>query len=163
MGRTETEMSKSRSSSKKRSQNKSVYVAYRVLYLEVYGVYSSNRALNKVLNSWVNEIYDFAKSEEVKVTINRELNSWGDRVITLAHNVPRYGLTVTKEEIENSENITLDSISTVWISYSTYDPGECQVNSTKEEALAFLRSINCLQSNGDPIEGTILEEHNIES
>ena len=151
-------MSKSKS-----SQNKSVYVAYGALYSEVYGVYSSNKALNNVVNSWVNEIYDFIKSEKVKVSINRGRNSFGDRDIFLGNNVPHYGLTVRKAEIENSENITLDSISTVWITYSIYDPGTEHVHLTQEEALTFLKSINWLQSNGDPIEGTILKEHNIES
>jgi hypothetical protein len=157
-GRMETIMSKSKS-----NQNKNVYVAYRVSYFDVYGVYSSNRALNKVVKPWINEFYSFVRSEKVKASINRGRDSFGDREITLCNNIPHFGLTVKRSEIENSENIKLDSISTVWISFSIYDPGEEHVHLTQEEALAFLKSINCLQSNGDPIEGTILEEHNIES
>jgi len=145
----------------KTNQNKSVYVTFDSIYSAVSDVFSSNRTINKMLKSWVNEIYDFAKSEGVKVTVNRGQNSFGDREICIDHNVPSYGLTIMKAEIENSENITLENISRVWISWSIYDPGTCQVHLTQEEGLTYLKSISCLQSNGSPIEGTSLEEFEI--
>lgn len=144
-----------------KNENKMVYVAFTGLGLDVLGVFSSNKAINKEVKACKKEILDFVKNEKVKVTVSRKKNFAVVRSIFFDTNIPKQGFDIAKIEINDSENISLGNICTVWVSYSIYAPYEPHVSLTQEEELTYLKSINCLQSNGSPIEGTSLEEFKV--
>jgi hypothetical protein len=68
----------------KNPKNKTVFIAFDNFYSNIFGVFRSKQALNKQLKVWQQDIYDFAKSEDLKVTIYRGMNSYGEQTITIS-------------------------------------------------------------------------------
>lgn len=146
----------------KKRRNKTVYVAFDSFYSNIFGVFRSKQALNKQLKVWQQNIYDFAKSEDLKVTIDRGMNSYGEQTITISDNTPSYGLIVTKNVIENTKSISTGDICTVWISKYVYEPGDCVVHLSQEEALAYLDSIGLLDDIKNPDDRVSLKEYQLQ-
>lgn len=146
----------------KNPKNKTVFIAFDNFYSNIFGVFRSKQALNKQLKVWQQDIYDFAKSEDLKVTIYRGMNSYGEHTITISDNTPYYGLIVTKNVIENSKSISTGDICTVWISKFLYEPGDCALHLSQEEALAYLDSIGLLDEIKNPNDRASLKEYQLQ-
>ena len=142
--------------------NKQVYVVFADAFLlDVMGIFASNKSMDKYFEELKSEILTFAKSDDVNVTIESDKTYLGAREYYIESDIPRYNLVVIKTEVVNSGEVDISQIKKVWISYSTYDPGNHIIHLTQEDNIAHLRTIECIDQDGNLKEGTYSEYHRV--